>query len=103
MMAAEQPTKIIQAGGTVFTLIREPRGGKRLPGLAALWVTNRASRRTGRSGSVGLREMAAAVLLPAGLAALSAEGLLLAEADGAEAVGRKAERNEILLHGAGAA
>src|SRR5712692_2439993 len=30
MMAAKQPTKIIQAGGTAFTVIREPRGGKEL-------------------------------------------------------------------------
>src|SRR5229473_3923720 len=41
--AARQPTKIIQAGGTAFTLIREPRGGKSLPGLAAVSVTNRSS------------------------------------------------------------
>src|SRR6266576_5583743 len=47
--------------------------------------------------------MAATVLLPAGLVALVAEGLLLAEADGAEAIGRNAQRNEILLHGGGAA
>src|SRR5467141_3612596 len=103
MVAARQPTKIIQAGGTSFTLIREPRGGKSLPGLAALLVNNRSSWRTARSGSVGLHEMAATVLLPAGLAALVAEGLLLAEADGAEAVGRNAQRNEVLLHGCGAA
>src|SRR6267378_8088348 len=103
MVAARQPTKIIQAGGTSFTLIREPRGGKSLPGLAALLVNNRSSWRTARSGSVGLHEMAATVLLPAGLAALVAEGLLLAEADGAEAVGRNAQRNEVLLDGGGAA
>src|SRR6266850_1967103 len=72
MVAARQPTKIIQAGGTSFTLIREPRGGKSLPGLAALLVNNRSSWRTARSGSVGLHEMAATVLLPAGLAALVA-------------------------------
>src|SRR6267143_167367 len=47
--------------------------------------------------------MAAAVLLPAGFVVLHTEGLLLAEADGAEAVGRNAQRNEILLDGAGAA
>src|SRR5437667_10271732 len=47
--------------------------------------------------------MTATVLLPAGLVALVAEGLLLAEADGAEAIGRNAQRNEILLHGGGAA
>src|ERR1700731_974254 len=41
MVAARQPAKIIQAGGTAFTLIREPRGGKSLPGLAALLVNNR--------------------------------------------------------------
>src|ERR1700731_4252181 len=54
-------------------------------------------------GSVGLHEMAAPVLLPAGFVALVAEGLLLAEADGAEAVGGNAQRNEVLLHGGGAA
>src|SRR5260370_31222458 len=43
MMAAKQPTKIIQAGGTAFNVIREPRGGKGLPGLAAVSVTNRSS------------------------------------------------------------
>src|SRR5258708_36243455 len=47
--------------------------------------------------------MAAAVLLPASLGALHAEGLLLAEADGAEAVGGNAKRDEILLDGARAA
>src|SRR5438309_8430011 len=47
--------------------------------------------------------MAAAVLLPAGFVVLHAEGLLLAEADGAEAVGRNTQRNQILLDGAGAA
>src|SRR6266446_5839253 len=47
--------------------------------------------------------MAAAILLPAGFVVLHAEGLLLAEADGAEAVGRNAQRNEILLDRVGAA
>src|SRR2546429_3658452 len=47
--------------------------------------------------------MAAAVLLPAGLVALHAEGLLFAETDGAEAAGRNAQRNEVLLDGGGAA
>src|SRR5258708_26544249 len=47
--------------------------------------------------------MAAAVLLPAGLVALVAEGLLLAEADGVDAVGRNAQRDHVLLHGAGTA
>src|SRR5260370_5117638 len=46
--------------------------------------------------------MAAAVLLPASLVALHAEGLLFAEADGAEAIGGNAQRNEVLLHGASA-
>src|SRR5713226_3442814 len=47
--------------------------------------------------------MAAAVLLPAGFVALHAEGLLLAEADRAQAVGRNAQRNDVLLDGVGAA
>src|SRR5258708_33129930 len=47
--------------------------------------------------------MAAAVLLPAGLVAFVAEGLLLAEADGADAVVRNAQRDHVLLHGAGTA
>src|ERR1700736_2093965 len=47
--------------------------------------------------------MAAAILLPAGFVALRAEGLFLAEADGADAVGGDAQRDEILLDGAGAA
>src|SRR5690349_14830791 len=47
--------------------------------------------------------MAAAVLLPTGLVVLRAEGFLFAEADGAEAVGRNAQGNEILLDGVGAA
>src|SRR5712664_2869802 len=47
--------------------------------------------------------MAAAVLLPAGLVALVAEGLLLAEADGVDAVGRNAQSEHVLLHGAGTA
>src|SRR3979490_2337723 len=103
MVAARQPTKIIQAGGTSFTLIREPRGGKSLPGLAALLVNNRSSWRTARSGSVGLHEMAQTLLFPSGLAALVAEGLLLAEADGAESVGRTGQRSEKLFHGRGSA
>src|SRR5437879_1905001 len=48
-------------------------------------------------------EMAAAVLLPAGLAVVVAELLFLAEADGAQAIGGNAQRDEILLDGAGAA
>src|ERR1700687_2170435 len=47
--------------------------------------------------------MAATILLPAGLVALVAEGLLFAEANDGEAVGRNAQRNEVLLDGAGAA
>src|SRR5258708_27463074 len=47
--------------------------------------------------------MAAAVLLPAGLVVLVAEGLLLAEADDVQAVGRNAERNEVLHHSGGTA
>src|SRR5260370_207141 len=47
--------------------------------------------------------MAAAVLLPASLVVLRTEGLLLAEADGADAVRRDAERNDVLLDGVGAA
>jgi len=47
--------------------------------------------------------MAAAVLLPAFLVALGAEGLFLAEADGADAVGRDALRDDVLLDGSGAA
>src|SRR5260370_40394180 len=47
--------------------------------------------------------MAATVLLPASLVALSAEGLLLAEAGGVEAIGSNSERLEILLDGIGSA
>src|SRR5260370_8483948 len=47
--------------------------------------------------------MAAAVLLPAGFVARGAERLLLAEADGADAVGRHAQRNNVLLHSVGSA
>src|SRR6267142_2007207 len=47
--------------------------------------------------------MAATVLLVARLVVLVAEGLLLAEANGAEAVGRNPQRNEVLLDGGGAA
>src|SRR6266478_10125849 len=103
MVAAKQPTKIIQARGTAFTVIREPRGGKGLPGLAADFVTKRSFRRTGCSVSVGLHEMAAAILLPASLGVLHAEGFLLAEADGAHTVGGDAQRHEILLDGVGTA
>src|SRR4029077_4348349 len=48
-------------------------------------------------------EVAAAVLLPAGFVVVGAEGLFLAEADGAHAIGRDAQGDEILLHRAGAA
>src|SRR5216683_427902 len=47
--------------------------------------------------------MAATVLLPARLVALGAEGLLLAEAGGIEAIGGDAQGHEILLDGVGAA
>src|SRR5258708_1148285 len=47
--------------------------------------------------------MAAAVLLPAGLVALVAEGLLLAEADGVAAVVTNPHTDHLLLHGAGTA
>ena len=47
-------------------------------------------------------EMAAAVLLPAGLVALHAERLLFAVADGGDAVGGNAEGDEVLLGGVGA-
>src|SRR5260370_36192202 len=47
--------------------------------------------------------MAATVLLPASLVMLVAEGLLLAEAGGVEAIGGDAQRLEILLDGVGAA
>src|SRR6266478_4932360 len=47
--------------------------------------------------------MAATVLLPARLVALGAEGLLLAEAGGIEAIGSNAQRHDILLDGVGAA
>src|SRR5260370_33891167 len=101
MVAEEQPTKIIQARRTACTLIREPRGGKSLPDLAAVSATHRSSWRTGRSGSVGLHEMAAAVLLPAGFSALHAERVLLAKAHRADATGRYAQRHRRLLDGAG--
>jgi len=45
----------------------------------------------------------AAVLLPARLLALHAEGLFLAVADGTQPVGRNAERYKELLYGAGSA
>jgi hypothetical protein len=100
--------KIIQAGETAFTLIRRPRAGKGLPGLAALSVMNHSAspnqlREATRGRSVGFDEMAAAILLPASFVALHAEGLLLAEANGGKAIRGDAEGNEILFHGIGAA
>src|SRR5712691_2159754 len=47
--------------------------------------------------------MAAAVLLPASLVALHAEGLFLAEADDRDAVGGNAQGNDVLLYSVGAA
>src|SRR6266851_1345506 len=52
---------------------------------------------------LGADEVAAAVLLPAGFVVLVAEGLFLAETDRGQPVGGNAQRNEVLLHGAGAA
>src|SRR5258708_17659551 len=52
---------------------------------------------------LGADEVAAAILLPARFVVLVAEGLFLAEADGADAIGGDAQGNEILLDGAGAA
>src|SRR5260370_9369512 len=47
--------------------------------------------------------MAAAVLLPAGLVTLVAEGVVLAEAESVDAVDRNPQRHHVLLHGAGTA
>jgi hypothetical protein len=47
-------------------------------------------------------KVAAAILLIAILSGLHAEGLFLAEAHGAEAVGRDAQGDEVLLNGTGA-
>src|SRR6266849_2979845 len=104
-MAAEKlPGKNIKASKTVSTVIREPREGKGWPKHAALTVTHRpccGPREWERS--VCFHEMAAAVLLPAGLAVLHAEGLFFAEANGGDAVGGNAQRNDVLLDGACAA
>src|ERR1700732_1222683 len=48
-------------------------------------------------------EVAAAILLPAGFVALRAEGLFLAEANGADAIAGDPQGDEILLNGACAA
>src|SRR3989442_600113 len=47
--------------------------------------------------------MAATVLLPATFVVLHAEGLFFAVADGAQPVRGNSERDDVLLHGAGAA
>src|SRR6266436_320551 len=74
------------------TLIREPRGGKGWPTHAALCVTHRLCCEPREwERSVCSHEMAAAVLLPAGLGALHAEGLFLAEAHGAGAAVAQAQ------------
>ena len=52
---------------------------------------------------LGADEVAAAILLIAVFGGLHAEGLFLAEADGVDAIGGDAQRDEILLGGAGAA
>src|SRR5712692_7763206 len=51
---------------------------------------------------LGADEVAATILLPAGFVALRAEGLFLAETDGADAVGGDAQGDEILLDRTGA-
>src|SRR5258708_27457924 len=51
---------------------------------------------------LGADEVAAAILLPAGFVVLGAEGLFLAEADGADAIGGDAQGDKILLHCTGA-
>jgi len=81
--------KIIQAEGAAFTLISAAARWQGFAGPRGYFGTN--GHRGERSGSVRFHEMAAAVLLPAGFIALHAEGLFLAEADGAEAVGRDAK------------
>src|ERR1700740_1447625 len=60
------------------------------------------TRRIRYSGLLGADEVAAAVLLPAGFVVFGAEGLFFAEADGAHAIGRDAQGDEILLHRVGA-
>src|SRR5260370_25647207 len=44
--------KIHTGRGTALTLIRGPRGGKSLPGLAAGCVTNRSSQQTGEAAQL---------------------------------------------------
>ena len=48
---------------------------------------------------LGHYEVAAAILLPAGLVALHAERLFLAVAYGADAIGADAERDHVLFNG----
>ena len=56
----------------------------------------------GNNELVGADEMAATILLVAGFAGFVAERLFLAVADGAEAIGRNAQGDEILFYCGGA-
>src|SRR5262245_34598963 len=82
------------------------RKGKTAPGARRLRARLVWFRRVAMFGRPRLllvaNEVAAAVLLIAILGGLHAEGLFLAEANGVDAIGGDAQRNEILLHGAGA-
>ena len=100
VLIAERPARL-EPGGSLFTLIAEPRASKRLLGRAALTVIEQL--RGFALELVSLDEVADAVALPAFLVALGAKLLFLAEAGGVEAIGGNAELNEVILDGRGAA
>src|SRR5271168_2324044 len=78
-----------------------PREGPRR--FMTFWLaTGARSQYDSALALVGFDEVAATVLLPAFFVAFGAEGLFFAEADGAQAVGGDALRDEVLLDGAGA-
>ena len=77
-------------------------GTARTPGPACWPTPARVDRASGAYFAV-MHEVAAAVLLPAGLVALGAEGRLLALADHLDAIGGDAQAHQVALHGVGAA
>jgi len=100
MVATEQQQKSLQSRGTTFTLIKEPRGGKGLPGLAAVSVTKRSSWPTCEA-LVGLPNGRGVLLQQASLLWLQ-KGFSLPKLT---VLRRSAEtpRERVLLDGAGAA
>src|SRR5260370_37844131 len=97
-----RPLRVDAGGWVASTLIANPRPA--IVSASALGAQQAAPLRGGYAlrELLGADEVAAAILLPAGFVVLVAEGLFLAEAGRADAIGRDAQQDQGLLDGTGA-